>query len=107
MRSIVVRTLRQAGFTSQTIDEAGDGTAAMSLIESNRPDLVLTDWNMPGMPGIDLLKNVRAKGDQTPFVFVTSEGTDEMRSVALNAGASGLIVKPFTPATFQSMLGAM
>jgi two-component system chemotaxis response regulator CheY len=107
MRSIVIRTLRQAGFSSQIVDEAGDGAVALRLIEANRPDLVLTDWNMPVMPGLDLLHNVRAKGDQTPFVFITSEGTDEMRNLALNAGAIGFIAKPFTPATFQSVLGAM
>ena len=107
MRSIVIRTLRQAGFDGHAVDEAGDGASALLMIESNTPDLVLTDWNMPEMPGIELLNNVRAKGNQTPFVFITSEGTDEMRNLALNAGASGFISKPFTPATFQSVLGAI
>jgi two-component system chemotaxis response regulator CheY len=107
MRSIVIRTLRQAGFGAHTMDEASDGVSALGLIESNRPDLVLTDWNMPGMPGIDLLRAMRAKGDQTPCVFVTSEGTPEMRDVALEAGASGIITKPFSPENFQNVLGDM
>src|SRR5436853_2296350 len=93
MRSIVIRTLRQAGFVSDSTEEAADGGSALELIESSRPDLVLTDWNMPGMPGIELLRTVRAKGDSTRFIFVTSEGTDEMRNLALNAGADGFITK--------------
>ncbi len=107
MRCIVMRTLRQAGFAGDSMEEAADGISALKMIESSRPDVVLTDWNMPGMPGIDLLRNVRAKGDSTRFIFVTSEGTDEMRDLAFGAGATGFITKPFTPASFQAVLAEL
>jgi two-component system, chemotaxis family, chemotaxis protein CheY len=107
MRSIVMRTLRQAGFACDSMEEAADGASAMRIIESSHPDVVLTDWNMPGMPGIELLRKVRAMGDSTRIVFVTSEGTDEMRDLAFGEGANGFITKPFTPETFQFALGEL
>ena len=100
MRSIVMRTLRQAGFACDSMEEAADGPSALKMIESSRPDVVLTDWNMPGMPGIDLLRTVRAKGDSTRFIFVTSEGTDEMRrSEMARTARLGHPVKDARPTT--------
>jgi two-component system chemotaxis response regulator CheY len=104
MRQIVVRTLRQAGFVGHDVQEASDGSAALQIINSAAPDLVLTDWNMPELPGIELLRSVRSAGKQIPFVFVTSEGTEEMKSLAIQEGALGLITKPFTAETFQTAL---
>ena len=69
------------------------------------PDLVLTDWNMPGLDGIDLLRAVRARGKDIPFVFITSEATDEMHSLAYREGAAAVITKPFTAETFEAELG--
>lgn len=105
MRSIIIRKLRQAGFDGHSMDEASDGKSALDAIDAARPDLVLTDWNMPGMSGLDLLRTVRAAGDETPFIFITSEGTDEMRALALHSGARDLITKPFTAEGFQVALG--
>ena len=107
MRSIVTRTLRQAGFGDHEVVEAGDGKAGLEMVVSDRPDLVLSDWNMPEMSGIDFLYALRAAGNQVPFGFVTSEGSPEMRDVAAKAGAMFLIAKPFTAEVFVEMLGGV
>ena len=104
MRMIVIRTLRQAGFSNLEIKEAENGALALSAIEQETPDLVLSDWNMPEMDGLELLKNIGAKGLPVKFGFVTSEGTTEMRQLASDAGALFLITKPFNAGTFKEIL---
>ena len=104
MRMIVVRTLRQAGFGGHEVLEAENGREALELVGEHRPDLILSDWNMPEMTGIQFLAALRARGDSTPFCFVTSEGSDEMREQAAAAGALGLIAKPFTADAFSDLL---
>ena len=104
MRMIVVRTLRQAGFAGHDVVEAEDGPEALRLVMTEEPDLILSDWNMPGMTGIDLLATLRSRGDATPFCFVTSEGSDEMREQAAAAGAFAVIGKPFTVEAFLDVL---
>lgn len=105
MRMIVRRTLRQAGHDGHEIEEACDGSEALPLVGSWQPDLVLSDWNMPEMNGIDLLRELRANGNTVRFGFVTSEGTAEMRQLASEAGAEFLITKPFDATTFEAVLG--
>jgi len=105
MRMIVRRTLRQAGFDDHEVQEAGDGIEALKVIEGYQPDLILSDWNMPNLNGIDLLRKLRAQSNQVRFGFVTSEGTDEMRAVAKSSGALFLIAKPFDADTFKSIVG--
>ena len=107
MRMIVVRTLRQAGFSGHDVVEAENGKEGFELTQSLKPDLVLSDWNMPEMTGIELLKALRASGDATPFCFVTSEGSEEMRAMADQAGALGLIARPFTAEAFADTLGSV
>lgn len=104
MRMIVVRTLRQAGFGGHEVVEAENGREALALVTAHEPGLILSDWNMPGMTGLDLLATLRLRGDTTPFCFVTSEGSDEMRERATSAGAMGLIAKPFTVEAFLDVL---
>jgi two-component system chemotaxis response regulator CheY len=104
MRMIVIRTLRQAGFTGHDITEAENGRLGLQAARSIDPDLVLSDWNMPELSGIEFLRALRASGSSTPFCFVTSEGSEEMRTMAEQAGALGVIVKPFTPESFESVL---
>jgi two-component system chemotaxis response regulator CheY len=106
MRRIVVRTLRQAGFDVSDIVEASDGRQAYETVMSDEPDLVLSDWNMPEMTGIESLRAIRAAGSDVLFGFVTSEGSQEMRAEAAAAGAAFLIAKPFTADTFRDVLGA-
>lgn len=104
MRQIVIRTLRQAGYEGFDIIEASDGADALDKIEAENPDLVLSDWNMPNMTGIELLNTLRQTGNDVPFGFVTSEGSEEMRDTAADAGALFLIAKPFTPESFRDAL---
>jgi two-component system, chemotaxis family, chemotaxis protein CheY len=107
MRQIVIRTLRQAGFGDHDIVEAPDGSAAHEVVGDEKPDLVLSDWNMPGMTGIELLHAVRADGNDVPFGFVTSECSDDMRKTAEAGGALFLITKPFTADVFRERLSSL
>lgn len=104
MRQIVTRTLRQAGYTDLSLVEASNGLEAFDAVQQHAPDLVLSDWNMPEMNGYDLLRSLRGRGHETPFGFVTSESTQEMRDRAAAAGALFLVVKPFTPESFKEAL---
>ena len=104
MRQIVLRTLRQAGFDDHEYVEAVDGSDALAKVGEHAPDLVLSDWNMPNMNGIELLRDLRTRGNAVPFGFVTSEGSPEMRATAAAAGAMFLIAKPFTPESFEDAL---
>lgn len=103
MRQIVVRTLRQAGY-DWDVREAADGAQALAAVRAEEPDVVLSDWNMPEMTGIELLRRLRAEGYGTPFGFVTSEGSAQMRETAEEAGALFLIAKPFTPEAFRAAI---
>lgn len=105
MRMIVKRTLRQAGYGDANVKEAANGREALDMMGGWTPDLVLCDWNMPEMTGIELLEELRKQGNGVKFGFVTSEGTPEMRDTASKAGALFLIHKPFTPETFKEKLG--
>ncbi len=105
MRMIVTRTLRQAGLGAHTVVEACDGAEGLALCASESQDLVLSDWNMPNVTGIDFLRALRASGDDVRFGFVTSESTEAMRATAEQAGALFLIGKPFTADTFAEVLG--
>lgn len=104
MRMIIERTLHLAGYEDHEIVQAGNGHQAIEAIGQAPPDLVLCDWNMPEMSGLELLAALRGAGWQVPFGFVTSEAAPHMRDQALAAGAMFLIVKPFTPEDFQEAL---
>src|SRR5256885_1080711 len=84
--------------------EAADGRQAHDSVLSEKPDLVVSDWNMPQMTGMQVLNALRAAGNAVPFGFVTSECTKEMQNAAEAAGALFFIVKPFTPERFQEAL---
>ncbi|MDP9497486.1 MAG: response regulator [Actinomycetota bacterium] len=107
MRMIVTRTLRQAGYGDHTFLEAGDGSEGLALVASEKPDLVLSDWNMPEVTGIEFLRALRERGDDVRFGFVTSESTEAMRETAREAGALFLIAKPFTADTFTAALNGV
>ncbi len=106
MRMIVSRVLRQSGFGEATIEEAENGKEALDIIRAGVPDLVLSDWNMPEMTGIELLRSLQSENIAVRFGFVTSEHTPEMREQAIAAGAQFLLTKPFTPDSFQEVLSA-
>jgi len=104
MRQIVIRTLRQAGYGDWEVTEASNGAEALELALAQQPDLVLSDWNMPEMSGIDLLRRLTVAAPDVPLGFVTSEGSPQMRELAAREGALFLIAKPFTPDVFRSTI---
>ncbi len=104
MRRIVKNILRQLGFTN--ISEADDGKTALKALKKKKYDLILSDWNMPGMPGIELLKAVRSDDElkDIPFLMVTAEAEKENIVEAVKLGVSNYIVKPFTAETMSEKL---
>mgnify|MGYP003114289975 FL=1 len=104
MRRIIKNLLRDLGFTN--ISEADDGSTALPMLKDGNFDFVVTDWNMPGMQGIDLLKAIRAdsKLSHIPVLMVTAEAKKEQIIMAAQAGVNGYIVKPFTAATLNTKL---
>lgn len=104
MRRIVKNLLRDLGFTN--IQEADDGSTALPMLQGGDFDFVVTDWNMPGMQGIDLLRAIRADANLShiPVLMVTAEAKKEQIVMAAQAGVNGYIVKPFTAATLKTKL---
>ncbi len=104
MRRIVKNLLNDLGFTNTA--EADDGTTALVELQKSKFDFVVTDWNMPGMPGIDLLKAIRADESlaKIPVLMVTAEAKREQIIEAAQAGVNGYIIKPFTAATLEDKL---
>ncbi|MEW6516021.1 MAG: response regulator [candidate division FCPU426 bacterium] len=107
MRMIIRRILRQAGFQDVDAEEAVNGKDALEKIKTVAPDLVFLDWNMPEMNGIEVAQNLKQSGSPIKYGFVTSEGTQEMKQLAMDAGANFFICKPFTVETFQSELAGI
>jgi len=105
MRRIVRNLLKELGFTN--VDEAEDGVVALNKLKTQRFEFIVSDWNMPNMTGIELLKAVRADVDlkHLPFLMITAEAKRENIIEAAMAGASGYIVKPFTAATLEEKMG--
>ncbi|KAF7598905.1 MAG: response regulator [Candidatus Dactylopiibacterium carminicum] len=105
MRRIVRNLLKELGYTN--VDEAEDGVVAMQKLNSGGIDFVVTDWNMPNMTGIELLRAIRASAPlaHLPVLMITAEAKKENIIEAAQAGASGYIVKPFTAATLSEKLG--
>jgi two-component system chemotaxis response regulator CheY len=104
MRMIVQRAIRQAGYRGLTVGEADNGAQAMEKLRTEQPKLILSDWNMPEMSGIDFLKLVRAADNQVPFGFITSETSKGIKDLAMSSGATFLISKPFTPEDVERAL---
>lgn len=107
MRIIVARTLRQAGWEALDIEEASSGADAVEKLGERLPDLVLSDWNMPHMSGLELLEWLQERGFRGAFAFITSEATERMRAQALAAGAAAYLTKPFSAESFRTALGAV
>lgn len=104
MRRIVRNLLKELGFNN--VDEAEDGADALNKIKTKGFDFVISDWNMPNMDGLELLKSIRASADiaSLPVLMVTAEAKKENIIAAAQAGASGYVVKPFTAATLEEKL---
>ena len=104
MRRIIKNLLRDLGYNN--VQEADDGNTALPMLKSGKFDFLITDWNMPGMTGIELLKAVRAdeKLAKLPVLMVTAEQKREQIIEAAQAGVNGYIVKPFTAATLKEKI---
>lgn len=104
MRRIIKNLLKDLGFAN--VQEADDGSTALPMLQQGDFDFVVTDWNMPGMQGIDLLRNIRADDNlkHLPVLMVTAEAKKEQIVAAAQAGVNGYVVKPFTAATLKEKL---
>ncbi|OGP21317.1 MAG: histidine kinase [Deltaproteobacteria bacterium GWA2_55_10] len=104
MRRIIKNILREIGYNN--VDEADDGTTALEKLRAGKFDFVVTDWNMPNMPGIELLKAIRSDAElkDTPVLMVTAEAAKENVVTAVQAGVNNYIVKPFTAAALKERI---
>ena len=104
MRRIVKNLLQELGYND--ITEADDGNTALPLLKAGAFDILITDWNMPGMPGLELLKAVRAdeRLAKLPVLMLTAEAKREQIVEAAQAGVNGYVVKPFTAAILKDKI---
>ena len=105
MVRIIRNLLKQIGFNN--VDEAMDGQAALEKIGSKDYGLIISDWNMEPMTGLELLKEVRGKGNKVPFIMVTAESKTENVLAARQAGVDNYIVKPFNADTLKSKIAGV
>ncbi len=107
MRKVLIGALTRAGI--EDVDQAADGKEAVSAVAAEEYGLVLMDWNMPNMLGIDAVKEIRANGGTVPIIMVTTEAEKSRVVEALKAGANNYIIKPFEPkaiiAKIEQVLG--
>ena len=106
MRKIARRTLRQAGYESAEVMEADGAGDALAVLDRGPVDLIVSDLHMPGMDGLELVSRVRRRADgrEVPIVIVTTEAGEEAVRAAMTRGASGYVVKPFTPEKLERVL---
>mgnify|MGYP000882193842 FL=1 len=104
MRRIIKNLLHDLGY--KNVSEADDGNTALPMLKTGKFDFLITDWNMPGMPGLDLLKNVRddAALAGMPVLMLTAEAKREQIVEAAQAGVNGYVIKPFTAATLKEKI---
>ena len=104
MRRIIKNLLHDLGYPN--VDEADDGKTALPMLQAGSFDFLITDWNMPGMPGLDLIKAVRADARlaRMPVLMLTAEAKREQIIEAAQAGVNGYVIKPFTAETLKEKL---
>ncbi len=104
MRRIVKGVLKELGFTN--IVEADNGVRALEVLKGEKIDFIVSDWNMPEMSGIELLKTVRASEGwkDLPFLMVTADGKSEQVLEAVKNRVNNYVIKPFTPATLEEKI---
>ena len=103
-RLVLIRAMEQAEVGDHEFTEAGDGLEALAHVQRELPDLILSDWRMPRMSGIELLEELNRLGVSVPFCLVTSGLTKEMHERARAADVTRIIAKPFTPETLADAL---
>jgi two-component system chemotaxis response regulator CheY len=104
MRRAVRKALMASGLPDLVVEEVDNGCDALAKLEQIEPDLILCDWRMPEMNGVELLRELRARGDRVKFGFVTMGATEQMRETATRAGAQFLIDSPLNAAHFRGVL---
>jgi two-component system chemotaxis response regulator CheY len=104
MRRIIGNVVQQLGIKKDNFDEAVDGLDAWNQFQQNQYDVVLTDWNMPNMNGLELVKKIRSVNKKIPIVMITTEGGKGEVITALKAGVNNYIVKPFNAETLKAKL---
>jgi two-component system chemotaxis response regulator CheY len=102
MRKIIVRNLQAIGIPSAV--EASDGNEAVQIFIPGHFELVLTDWNMPGKTGLEVIKEIRAKDAKVPIIMITTEAEKSRVVQAIQAGVTDYLVKPFTSETLRAKL---
>ncbi|MGL6225416.1 MAG: response regulator [Thermoguttaceae bacterium] len=102
MRKIILRSLQAVGVTD--VAEAADGTEAVAMFKPGLFDMVLTDWNMPGMTGLEVLQNIRAQDANIPVIMVTTEAEKSRVLQAIQAGVTDYLVKPFSADSLREKL---
>lgn len=107
MRNIIKKNIKAANLIVGGFIDASDGREALEKIKCDVPDLILCDWNMPNMTGIEFIRTLNSSAEygHIPVVVVTTEGSDVMRREATEAGAKGYLTKPFTPDQLTTVLG--
>lgn len=101
MRKVLINALADLQLTPDNIVQAADGREALDAVGGNTFNLILMDWNMPNMLGIDAVKEIRARGVKTPILMVTTEGERTNVVTAIQAGANNYLVKPFAVPDFR------
>jgi two-component system chemotaxis response regulator CheY len=109
IRQVVKKVVRQAGLDVVEFLEAANGQEALDILMKTPVDLVLSDINMPGMDGIEMLMRLRQieRLQELPVIMVTTEGSEERINEAMDLGASGYVLKPFTPERLVEQLGPL
>ena len=109
MRRIIGNVVMQLGFSKDSFDEAEDGLKAWKLLSENEYGVILTDWNMPNMNGLELIQKIRAGGahQKTPIIMITTEGGKSEVITALKAGVNNYIVKPFSADVLKEKLDSV
>ncbi|MCP4719783.1 MAG: response regulator [Desulfobacteraceae bacterium] len=106
MRSVIIKTFKAAGYGNAEFHEAADGKQAIEFMENGWIDIVLTDYNMPVMNGLEFIKTIKSKEllKDIPVVVVSTEGNETKIKEFMDSGAAGYITKPFTPETIRDLI---
>ena len=107
MRKLIARSIRQAGYGDAQLVEAEDGQHALTVAAEERPDVILADWNMPNLTGIEMLNALRESGNGVRVGFVTSESSKEVKLTAQQAGASFFLSKPIDTSKLEAALASV
>ena len=108
MRKIIKKNIKESGLFVNEFADAGDGKQALDVVSHDNIDLILCDWNMPNMSGLEFVKTLRSLNlpKKIPVVMITTEGSDSKKSEAKESGADGYLTKPFTPEQLRNALGS-